>query len=116
MTRDRDADRTTDLGVIWFGNGVDLAHRMEALAVVFAQEVPAPWGDRVAERIREVLHSPRPLLPELGDPPTAVPPATPIDERLSALARYWDGYPDRQVCAGDLRAVLDGRYDPREEE
>jgi hypothetical protein len=33
--------------------------------------------------------------------------------KLTALAAYWDGYPDRQVCAGDLRAVLSGRYDPR---
>jgi hypothetical protein len=33
--------------------------------------------------------------------------------KLTALAAWWDTYPDRQVCAGDLRAVLDDRYDPR---
>lgn len=34
--------------------------------------------------------------------------------KLEALIDYWQGYPDRQVCAADVQALLDGRYDPRE--
>lgn len=40
-------------------------------------------------------------------------PVVDLVEKLNALAMEWDKTPDRQVCAGDLRAVLSGQYDPR---
>jgi hypothetical protein len=41
-------------------------------------------------------------------------PVVDLVEKLTALAMQWDNYPDRQVCAGDLRAVLANQYDPRD--
>src|SRR3954465_9056153 len=41
-------------------------------------------------------------------------PVVDLVEKLNALAMEWDETPDRQACAGALRAVLSGQYDPRE--
>lgn len=76
MIGDRE-HRTTDLGALWFGHGVELAGRMNDLAAWCAEEIPAPFGDQIAERIREELHDPAPRTPQLGLPPTlrpAIPP------------------------------------------
>lgn len=59
----------TDFEAIWFGQGAELARRMEALAA----EMDIEGGQRAPEMIRAVLncdHNPLPdQLPELGDPP-----------------------------------------------
>jgi hypothetical protein len=80
MIGDRDADRSTDVGAIWFGHGVDLAERVEAF---IANWRDLPVVDRVGllddlEALLRADFDPRPgRRPQLGDPPTlraAVPP------------------------------------------
>lgn len=66
---------TDDVGVLWWGNGVDLAQRVQA----FAGEIRGTelTADEVADQLVELLTEPKPRLPELGDPPTlrrAAPP------------------------------------------
>lgn len=58
---------TDDIGVLWWGNGVDLAQRVLA----FAHEIRPTTltAAQVADQLVELLTEPKPLLPELGDPP-----------------------------------------------
>lgn len=49
--------------------------------------------------------------------PSSAPDWTPVVdlvEKLNALAMEWDKAAERRACAGDLRAVLSGQYDPRD--
>ena len=38
-----------------------------------------------------------------------------LAEKLHALVQQWKFHPGRAVCAGDLLAALEGRYDPRDQ-
>lgn len=40
-------------------------------------------------------------------------PVVDLVEKLNALAMDWDKVADRRACAGELRDVLSGQYDPR---
>jgi hypothetical protein len=61
-----------DIEAIWFGQGAELARRMDALAA-HLEEIDPVDGPHFAGAIRDVLncdHNPLPdQLPELGDPP-----------------------------------------------
>jgi hypothetical protein len=75
MIGDREADRSTDVGVIWFGHGVDLAERLQAF---IANRRGQPDADPrlLIEDLELLLHAeydPRPFRPQLGDPPTLRP-------------------------------------------
>jgi hypothetical protein len=82
MIWDRDADRSTDVGAIWFGHGVDLAERLQAHIELWRGQQRAD-PDTMLDDLEELLHAehdPRPgRRPQLGDPPTvrrAVPPSS----------------------------------------
>lgn len=80
MIGDRERRTLDDIGVVWFGNGVDLAERMRALADLLDTR-PDVGSQHAADEIRQVLttdYNPLPdRLPQLGDPPT-LRPAVPL--------------------------------------
>lgn len=74
MRGDRETPPTDDIGVLWWGSGVRLAETVRD----FAHEIRGTTltADQVADQLMELLTEPKPLLPDLGDPPR-IRPSTP---------------------------------------
>lgn len=78
--RDRDADRSSDVAVLWFGHGVELAQRLEAFIADHRARPVLDDPGRLLEDLDALLHADfGPNTDPLFNPPTlrpAVPPAT----------------------------------------
>jgi len=65
-----------DIGVLWWGNGVELARRVEAF--IFKIRGLDMTADQIADQLAELLaadYDPSPIRPPLGNPPTLRPAA-----------------------------------------
>lgn len=70
MIGDREADRTTDVAVIWFGHGVELAQRLEAF-IADRRDHTADPAQLLAD-LEQLLHADfEPGTDPLFDPATA---------------------------------------------
>jgi hypothetical protein len=79
MISDREADRSTDVGVIWFGHGIDLAERLQAFIANW-RGLPGADPTGLLDDLELLLHAesdPRPPRPQLGDPPALRPSVPP---------------------------------------
>jgi hypothetical protein len=74
-----DADRSTDVGVIWFGHGVDLAERLQAFIANRRGQPdadPASCSTTLSCCCTPSTTRAQPA-PQLGDPPTLRPSVPP---------------------------------------
>lgn len=83
MIGDRHADRSTDIGAIWFGHGIDLAERVQAFIADRRLSYEDSCGAVLLlddlESLLLAEYDPRPpARPQLGDPPTLRPAVPPV--------------------------------------